>query len=395
MNSISCISLRFSPDGSTIAFTASVSSARFNNIYTIPLSGGAPHRLTADGDCLADLMWTADGKSIVFVSTRSRLSSLWRVSVNGDRTEHETTYPAIGSFSREGRRFVYAEQISFEAPAIWRALLASAGGQVVDNRKLIQTQFTETDAQPSPDGRRIAWASDRTGLSEIWISDATGGNPLQLTHLEGISGKPRWSPDGNWIAFNSPVDKRRQIFVVNPEGRNLHLVTDGYYENIVPFWSWDGKSLYFTSDRTGSWQLWKHSLATGSEIQLTKQGETDHFESFDGQIVYFSKLDRAGIWSIPSNGGTESLVVADKPQIGYWGNWAVSKAGLYLLNVEAEPRPRIEFYGFATRRITPVLTFEKQPVRHHLCLSATADGKTIYYTQYDQQSVIKMMEFSR
>ena len=84
----------------------------------------------------------------------------------------------------------------------------------------------------------------------------------------------------------------------------------------------------------------------------------------------------------------------DKPQIGYCGHWATTKAGLYLLNAEAEPRPRIEFYDFATRRTSPVLSLEKWPLRLQPSLSATADGRTIYYTQYDQQSVLKMMEFS-
>jgi hypothetical protein len=86
--------------------------------------------------------------------------------------------------------------------------------------------------------------------------------------------------------------------------------------------------------------------------------------------------------------------VADKPQVGYWGHWAVTQDGLYLLNTDAEPRPGIEFYHFATRRITPILTLEMQPARQQPALSATMDGRTIYYTQYDRQSVINLMEFA-
>jgi hypothetical protein len=139
----------------------------------------------------------------------------------------------------------------------------------------------------------------------------------------------------------------------------------------------------------------KRSLERGAEVQLTKGGGVNPSESYDGQTIYFSRSDRAGIWSIPANGGRESLVVADKPQVGYWGHWAVTQAGLYVLNTDAEPRPTLEFYRFATRRISPVLTLEKQPARQHPSLSATADGRTVYYTQYDRQSVVKMMEFSR
>ena len=68
---------------------------------------------------------------------------------------------------------------------------------------------------------------------------------------------------------------------------------------------------------------------------------------------------------------------------------------MYFLGAEAERSSRIEFYDFATRRIVPVMTLEKPAANLQPSLSATADGKTIYYTQFDYQSVIKMMEFSK
>ncbi len=98
-------------------------------------------------------------------------------------------------------------------------------------------------------------------------------------------------------------------------------------------------------------EVWKHSVEDVQELQLTKHGGFNPFESYDRQTVYFSKFDEAGIWSVPSQGGAESLVVAGKPQVRYWGHWAIRRTGFYPLNAEAERRPRIEFYDFATRRI--------------------------------------------
>jgi dipeptidyl aminopeptidase/acylaminoacyl peptidase len=248
------------------------------------------------------------------------------------------------------------------------------------------------DAQPSSDATRIVWMSVRTGSEEIWTSSASGENPVQLTRLDHYSGTPRWAPDGKWVAIDSYTQNGTQIFAVDSEGRNLHQITTGPTDNAVPSWSRDGKSIYFASSRTGSWQEWKHSLESGAETQVTQNGGFDAFESLDAHTLYFSKFDRAGIWSTPVGGGTESLVVADKPQVGFWGHWAVTEAGIYFLDFEAEPRPTIEFYRFADRRISSVLTLEKQPARLQPSLSATLDGKTVYYTQYDRESVIKMME---
>ncbi len=387
--------LRFSlsPDGKTIAFTASAFARCLADIYTIPLSGGAPHQLTAEGNCFDDLMWTPDGASIVFTSNRTTLVTLWRVSAHGGPMQRETVYPAIGSFSTDGRRLVYSEQTSAEAPAIWRADLATAGGHVLYNRNLIHTPYPEMNAQPSPDGAWIAWRSNRTGFYEIWRSEATSGNPLQLTHLENYSDRPAWSPDGKWIAFQSVARDSAQIFIVDAEGRNLHSISDRSYGYATPGWSRDGRSIYFASTRTGSVQVWKRSLEGGAEQQLSKRGGFFPFESYDGRTVYFTKYDQAGVWSIPASGGPESQVVAGKPEVGYMQYWTIARAGLYLLYAEAEPRPRIEFYDFATHRISPVLTLEKKPAPASN-LSATADGRTLYYGQSDPQSVIKMMEFS-
>ena len=392
-----------SPDGGLIAFTR-VGASGCCNIYTIPVSGGAPHLLTTgtrtqctginDLGC-GGLMWTQDGKSIVFLSSRSNLPSLWHVSAIDGSVERETTYPAIGNFSRDGRRLVYSEKSSGEPPAIWRTDLAAIGGAVVGTRKLISSQYPEMDAQPSPDGSHIVWVSSRTGSEEIWTSGANGENPLQFSHLERYSGTPRWSPDGKWLAFDSYGSTLSQIFIVDSEGRNLHSIGNGSSFSVVPSWSRDGKCIYFSSARTGSLQVWKHFLDTGDEVQVTQNGGFDAFESLDGQTVYFSKFDRAGIWSKPARGSTESVVVAKRPQIGFWGNWAVTERGIYFLDFEAEPKPSIDFYSFATRRISPVLALEKKPVRLQASLSATADGKTLYYTQYDRESVIKMMEISQ
>jgi Tol biopolymer transport system component/DNA-binding winged helix-turn-helix (wHTH) protein len=383
-----------SPDGKTIAFIPTWISGACE-IYTIPMSGGIPHRIVKDDHNCSNLMWTPDGQSIVFASARSSQPSLWRVSATGGEMRRETLFPAIGSFSKDGRILVYPEPTSHEPDGIWRADLASAGGPVLTNSKLIGTQFNEVGAQPSPDGFRIVWESERSGSPEIWLSDATGANPLQLTHCGEICGTPRWSPDGKWITFDNYTSKGVQIFVVDSEGRNLRSITDASNPCEVPSWSRDGKWIYFASKRAGGFEVWKHSLESGAEIQLTTHGGFDPFESYDGRTIYFSKFDEGGIWSVPSQGGAESLVVADKPQVRYWGHWAVTRTGLYLLDAEAEPRPRIEFYDFQTQRISTVLSLEKRPAWYEAGLSATADGRTIYYNQWDLQSVIKIMQFSR
>ncbi len=392
-----CSDNALSPDGRTVAFIH-MTDAGVSEIYAVPLSGGVPTRLVSAGNFFWDLMWTPNGKAIVFYSYQGNMVHPWRVPAAGGPVEPEMAYPGVGSISPDGRRLAYAESMTGDsssrfAPAvIWRADLSNAGGSVLRKRKLIYSQFLEGSAEPSPDGTLLAHESQRSGTSQIWLSTTEGDHPVQLTDMRGLSGTPRWSPDGRWIAFDSAQPDHARIYVMDAEGRNLHAIAQGDFDNVVPSWSRDGTSIYFSSNRTGSRQIWKRSLENGSERQLTEHGGFDPLESYDGRTIYYSKFDEPGIWSMPASGGSKSLVVAGKPQVSYWGHWTVTESGLYLLDADAEPGPTIEFYSFATRRTTPVLSLEQKPSSWQAGLSASRDGRAIFYTQYDPQSAIKMVE---
>lgn len=395
-------SFALSPDSKTIVYK-SMTGSLCCDIFAVPVSGGVPRQLTSEAQlgcnsltefACSDLMWTPDSQSVIFSSSRMALTSLWRVSATGGTIERDKTYPAIGSFSKDGHHFIYSESTSPELPSIWKADLNRPGGSVLTNRRLISTQYAEMNAQPSPDGAHVVWMSIRTGFEELWKADSTGANASQLTHLYRYSGAPRWSPDGKSVAFDSYTRDSAQIFVTDASGRSLRSVTDDPSTNTVPSWSHDGQTIYFASKRTGTWQVWRHSLATGAESPLTQRGGFNPFESLDGKSIYFTRMDRPGIWSVPAHGGAEASVLHDKPQLGYWGDWALTRTGIYLLNTEADPTPSIEFYDFTTHTTKPVLALKEQPARQQPGLSATPDGRTLYYTQYDRQSAIKLINFS-
>lgn len=98
----------------------------------------------------------------------------------------------------------------------------------------------------------------------------------------------------------------------------------------------------------------------GAARQVTKRGGFAAFESPDGKYLYYAKFDDPGLWRIPIEGGEESLLF-DQLKPGDWGYWAVVERGIYFISPEAKPRATIEFFNFATRRITQTATLEKEP----------------------------------
>jgi dipeptidyl aminopeptidase/acylaminoacyl peptidase len=245
--------------------------------------------------------------------------------------------------------------------------------------------------QPSPNGRQMAFESPRSGRPEVWKSSADGNDPIQLTFFNGQAGTPRWSPDNRWIAFDGRSETHGQIYLIDAEGRNLHRITSGDYDNLVPSWSRDGASIYFTSNRTGNRQVWKRNLASGQEEQLTRHGGFAAFESYNGKMLYYSRFEGGGIWRVPIGGGPEERIT-EALHRGYWGYFAVTETGLYLLDVDANPSPTILYYNFQTRALTPVLRLKQTALPWRANLGASRDGRTLLFTEGGLKSSLTMVE---
>jgi Tol biopolymer transport system component/DNA-binding winged helix-turn-helix (wHTH) protein len=95
----------------------------------------------------------------------------------------------------------------------------------------------------SPDGRFIAYTSDRGGKFDVWVQQVSGGDPVQITRGPGPNWQPDWSPDGKFIAYRSEAGGGG-LFVVpalGGEGLQRRVTSFGYY----PHWSPDGQQILF------------------------------------------------------------------------------------------------------------------------------------------------------
>src|SRR5437764_8274195 len=170
----------------------------------------------------------------------------------------------------------------------------------------------------STDGRKVVFSSTRSGPREIWVCDGDGSNAEQLTHFGGpITGTPRWSPDGRWIAFDSRPRGKPDVFVISAEGTGLRRLYDGDPDEQQanrpgmwqPAWSADGQWIYYSSDRGGSFQIWRMPWRGGPALQVTKFGGTCVLPSHDNQWIYYQQIQPAPFRGIHPDGPGDSLVV--------------------------------------------------------------------------------------
>jgi Tol biopolymer transport system component len=217
---------------------------------------------------------------------------------------------------------------------IHRAELSAQGVGVRGSMPLITSSRLDRFPRYSPDGKKIAFASLRSGSWQLWVSDDDGGNPVQMTSFErGEVRFTSWSADGRQIGFSSNAEGPYQAYAIGLAGGQPRKL-DALGKDVSAWcWSHDGRWIFFSSIRDGTRQLWKMPAGGGAPQQLTRQGATQPFESEDGRLIYYV---REGIWSVPVDGGEERQVVkvdadplieADRGGIYFATNLAFQKPG--------------------------------------------------------------------
>ncbi|MGH9778657.1 MAG: hypothetical protein ACRD5I_09620, partial [Candidatus Acidiferrales bacterium] len=215
----------WSPDGQWIAFTGGATNAPL--IYAVANAGGEPQRLTEAGAVAMMPSWSADGRWLYFSSNRGGQLSLWRARFDKGR---------LGPLQQ---------------------LTAGSGADL--------------RAQPSPDGKRLAYSSVRDAL-DLWEHDLATGRATRLTTETTLEDSPRPSPDEKWLAFSSSRLGANHLWLWNRSDGSLSQVSTDPSPGITrpSSWSKDGHYLYFTDNfgTTGTAAVVKYRVGVGSKEKV-------------------------------------------------------------------------------------------------------------------------------
>ena len=260
----------WAPDGKSIAYTHEVNG--FKKLFIQSLQE-EPRQLTLGGSDDIQPKWTPDGH-LLFVRSNQARGKLEPGDVFG----------------------------RYDGGDIWKKDIASG-----KEEKFIENAFNPSF---SPDGNRIAVEASWAGPRRIWIVDAQGHNPQQLTsdsseavdHLE-----PNWSPDGKHIVFQYLERTKFSIRVADVASHGITALTDGRFLDLNPVWSRSGNYIYFSSYRGGGLNIWRIPVSgsgqqAGAPQQVT-MGPGQDVEmamSRDGRQLAFAILrQNADLWRLP------------------------------------------------------------------------------------------------
>jgi dipeptidyl aminopeptidase/acylaminoacyl peptidase len=277
-------SSRWSPDGKSLAFlssrpaesgtsqgTAPPAEQPRNQVYLLPMNGGEARRITNLKNGVSLFRWSPDGTRFVVVS---------RLGPSDSRTGDAKERSDVRHYKNSSYKFNDTGWFDDRRTHLWVVEVESGNTRQITEGN----DWNDSDPQWSPDGKRIAFVSNRTGKeydenrnTDVWVINADGrSDKLGLTKIsdhDEADNQPRWSPDGKWIAFTGEVHERDhpKIWLVpSAGGAPSTLATNGL--DLIPGgleWSADGKSIYFETGVKGENHLFRVDVPAKSITQVT------------------------------------------------------------------------------------------------------------------------------
>jgi Tol biopolymer transport system component/DNA-binding winged helix-turn-helix (wHTH) protein len=247
-----------SPHGYRIAYWSRPGRVgQRENIWTIPTGGGEAVAVTNGSTTDLNPVWSPDGKYLYFSSTRGGSMNIWRVAIDEKSgatlgapeavtSIGATTSPLHLNFSSDGRHLVYV------------------ANEEIRNLRRVAFDPSARKAVGEP-------VSITRGSMQLWFPDP--------------------SPDGQWLTCYS-MGNQRHIFIIRTDGTDLRDLTDDANRYFWPRWSPDGKSIAFSSRRTGNYELWIINRDGSGLRQLTQGHESPgaHYSPWspDGARIAYS-----------------------------------------------------------------------------------------------------------
>jgi Tol biopolymer transport system component len=388
-----------SPNGRQLAYVscshapaAGVTAWTRCAIHLVDVNGAraisAPRRLTSQLPFLASVSWVRDGSAVLYAGEdQSGVQTLWRVGADGTHRPERVELAGIGAWSPATA--LTRDRLAFTRTSDNTDIYRFEVGHPVE--LLVGSTFEETEPRLSRDGRRLVFASKRSGDSlDIWMANADGSAVQLLTRAAaGYAGSPFWSPDGRRIAFDSSGDDYHwHIWTIDAEGGTPRRLTTQAGDENVPTWSRDGRYIYFSADRGSGRDIWRVSASGGIPERVT-HGAGGYFacESADGTGLLFQAEDDDSplMMLMLANGDARQLVACVRNTA-----FGVGPQGVYYVPCDPGSDPPIHVLDLETgrdRRLGTLDGFRERPIG----LSVSPDGNAILYPRKGQSTADLML----
>ena len=220
-----------------------------------------------------------------------------------------------------GMNGISRSKIAFVSDATGKKELYVSDVMELKTRQVTHHKHLVVSPRFSPDGNYMAYSSYHSGNQNLYITDLRQSNVTRaISRRKGLNLGPAWSPDGKTMVVTLSKDGSPDLYLMNREGKILRRLTARAGINVSPSWSPDGKRLAFVSDRSGSPQIYIMNMKTRRVKRVTFEGgeNTEPTWSPDGKLLAFTSLrgEQYQIYTV----GPQDSSTAQKVTSG-WGEF--------------------------------------------------------------------------
>jgi len=378
-----------SPDGRTVAFARG--GLGFEHLYLLPLTAdlrpeGPPRALPTAAPARSPV-WVPDGSALIFAGPDQNIAAgleLYWMDLTSKAPPRNLTAFGTGlgtpAVSRNGS---LAYSTLGRESTLWRQDIPIPNQPVPAPIKVKSAATVLIIPAYSPDGSHLALASERSGTREIWNCASDGSHCLQITSTgsQRVNDVPRWSPDGKQIVFQSMAGAVVDAYVVNSTGGPTRRVTSNDHHGFFPYWSHNGKWIYYSLLANKQHVIWKIPADGGTPSQVSRGRVLVDGE--DSSVLYYA--DDSKIFRSASDGSGKTALLND---VWLW-SFAVGGDRIYYLHSESERVNEIRQFQLSTRMKSTVRRIDK-PLVYGLTLSP--DGKSLIYSEVRSRGNVMIAE---
>ena len=268
---------QWSPDSGRLAFASRRGDGKAQ-IWIIPIAGGEAKQLTYAENGASNPQWSSDGKQIAFLRTEQDSEA----DEKRKKAKDDRVVMGVDDFKQQHLWVIDAETLDDE-PALlfsWPEEGSDEKVNVDKSQRLTSGDFHVSEPRWSPDGKQIAFVSSPSPKADdmmfsgtVHVINVETESVRKLTAHTGGESAPRWSPDGEQIAYLHSPERygQKDLHIISTEGgTSTNLTAVRLDRNAdAPVWSPDGETIYFIAMNRVRWQLYSASKTDGEIRQIT------------------------------------------------------------------------------------------------------------------------------